>query len=74
MLPAKATIIAQLQKDILPLQGFKPTLEKLNLGLGAMELSFPENSFPLGAVHEFICPDIEAIAASGGDLKYINLN
>ena len=71
MLPAKANIIAQLQRDILPLQGFKPASEKLTMGLGAIECAFPNNSFPLGAVHEFICPDAEAIAASGGFIASI---
>ena len=71
MLPAKETIIAQLQRDILPLQGFKPTLEKMTMGLGAIERSFPNYSFPLGAVHEFICPDVEAVSATGGFIASI---
>jgi len=66
MLPAKANIIAQLQREILPLQGFKPISEMMALGLGAIEKAFPTNSFPLGAVHEFLCPDAEAVSASGG--------
>jgi len=71
MLPAKANIIAQLQRDILPLQGFKPTSEKMTMGLGAIEQAFPNNSFPLGAVHEFICPDAEAISSTGGFIASI---
>ncbi len=71
MLSTKANIIAQLQRDILPLQGFKPTTEKLRIGIGAIERAFPDYSFPLGAVHEFICQDEEAIAASGGFIASI---
>ena len=71
MLPAKANIIAQLQRDILPLQGFKQTSEKMIIGLGAIEQAFPNNSFPLGAVHEFICPDTEAVSAAGGFIASI---
>jgi len=71
MLPAKANIIAQLQRDILPLQGFKQTSEKMIIGLGAIEQAFPNNSFPIGAVHEFICPDTEAVSAAGGFIASI---
>ncbi len=36
-----------------------------------MERAFPDYSFPLGAVHEFICPDVEAISASSGFIASI---
>lgn len=68
MTPAKADIIAQLQKDILPLEGYKPVKGGLGepVGLGAIRYAFPNAQFPLGAVHEFICTGAEDKAASGG--------
>lgn len=64
----KAHIIAQLQKDILPLQGYKPVAGSLGFdaGLGFIKSAFPNASFPLGAMHEFLCSGVEDISASGG--------
>lgn len=58
-------IIAQLQKEILPLQGFKPVSQHIT-GLGPIDHAFHTRSFPLGAVHEFICQNPEGSAATGG--------
>ncbi|MCW3108826.1 MAG: Error-prone repair protein ImuA, partial [Segetibacter sp.] len=64
----KAYIIAQLQKDILPLQGFKPVAGNIGFdaGLGFFKHAFPNASFPLGAIHEFFCAKAEGVSASGG--------
>ncbi|WP_336518379.1 Error-prone repair protein ImuA [Pollutibacter soli] len=53
----KAHIISKLQKEILPLQGIRHAQKNipLNMALGEMKYAFPEDHFPLGAVHEFIC-------------------
>lgn len=66
MLPAKADIIAQLRKDILPLQGIRNVVngQPVNVGLGIMNRSFPNSSFPLGAIHEFCCTKAEDASAS----------
>jgi protein ImuA len=66
MLPVKADIIAQLRKDILPLQGIRNSLngQPVNVGLGVMNQSFPNNAFPLGAIHEFCCKEAEDASAS----------
>ena len=68
MTSAKENIIAQLQKDILPLQGFKPALNNkaVDVELGPIMEAFPGTTFPFGAVHEFICNGAEDAAASGG--------
>jgi protein ImuA len=65
---SKADIIAQLQKDILPLQGFKPVKGNVGFdaGLGFIKHAFPNASFPLGAIHEFFCGGTEDVAASIG--------
>ena len=65
---SKAHIIAQLQKDILPLQGFKPVAGNIGFdgGLGSIKEAFPNASFPLGAIHEFFCSKAEDVSASGG--------
>ena len=68
-MPAKkADIIAQLQKDILLLQGFKPTLNSaaVDVGLGPIKDAFPDHSFPTGAVHEFLSMASEDAAATAG--------
>ena len=64
----KNDIIAQLQREILPLQGFKSLLKSnvVDVGLGTIEKSFPDARFPLGAVHEFFCTCAEQAAATEG--------
>ena len=65
---AKKDIILQLQKDILPLQGFRPPRggSVPDMGLGAIATAFPNHAFPTGAVHEFLSAGAENAAASGG--------
>lgn len=64
----KNDIILQLQKDILPLMGFKPPSvgTAVEMGLGSIETAFPNGRFPTGAIHEFISTGAENAAASGG--------
>ncbi len=64
----KANIIAQLQKEILPLQGYKPIANGIRFdgGLGPVKYAFPNASFPLGAVHEFFCSAAEDSSATSG--------
>lgn len=68
MSTTRADIIAQLQKEILPLQGFRSTLSNtvVDVELGPIKDAFPNASFPLGAIHEFICASAEDASASGG--------
>ena len=65
---AKRTdIIARLQSDILLLQGFKPGKNTaVDMGLGPIKDAFPNSSFPLGAVHEFLSTGAEDAAATSG--------
>ena len=65
---AKANIIAQLKKDILPLQGFKSALNTVALdGIPvAIKNAFPNSAFPLGAVHELIADGAEDATATFG--------
>lgn len=65
---SKAHIIAQLQKEILPLQGFKAILQgnAIDVGLGPVVNAFPGGVFPLGAAHEFLCSEQEDLSASSG--------
>jgi protein ImuA len=63
----KKEIVAQLQREILMLQGFKPALASdQRIGLGAVEAAFPNSVFPIGAIHEFICTIPEVAAATQG--------
>lgn len=64
---ARADIIAQLQKEILPLQGFKPCGRgAAPVRLGAVQDAFPNKEFPLGAIHEFMAGDKEGLTSSAG--------
>ena len=65
---SKANIIAQLQKDILVLQGFKSGANStaMDIGLGTIKNAFPNGQFPLGVIHEFIAAGAEDSAATGG--------
>ena len=64
----KAEIIQQLQRSILPLQGCRTSVtnHNLNLALGPIKYAFPNYTFPLGAVHEFLHTQQEDIAATMG--------
>jgi protein ImuA len=64
----KADIIARLQKEIMPLQGLTPLRKSavLNKAIGPLKNAFPNNSFPLGAIHEFIANGMEKAAATSG--------
>ena len=64
----KADIIARLQRDILPLQGYRSSLRSMamDVGLGPIKNAFPNAAFPLGAIHEFCAAGVEETAASGG--------
>jgi protein ImuA len=65
-MPAKAEILAQLQREILSLQGFKSPLPDAEdvVGLGSINQAFPHAVFPLSAMHEFICTNAEEATAS----------
>src|SRR5215471_11920874 len=69
----KADILAQLRRDILPLQGIRSTLSipHLDIGLGPLKYAFPNASFPLGVVHEFCYTRIEDATASCGFIAAI---
>jgi protein ImuA len=64
----KTNIIDALQHEILLLQGFKlvgtNTVNKI--GIEKIEKNFPKSCFPIAAIHEFICRDIETAAATSG--------
>src|SRR5437762_4026766 len=64
----KADIIAQLRREILPLQGIRPTLSvtQRDIGLGPVKYAFPNASFTLGVVHEFCYNRLEDETASCG--------
>jgi protein ImuA len=67
MIVASRNIITELQSDILRLQGFKSVNSpSLDLGLGPIKDSFPNASFPIGAIHEFLCSQPEDRSASSG--------
>lgn len=67
MSPSKVDILKNLQTDILRLQGFKSVNNvTLDLGLGPIKNAFPNGSFPLGAVHEFLSAQAEDAASTSG--------
>jgi protein ImuA len=68
MVNSKADIIARLTREILPLQGYKPQQPAAMpvSGLDFIQQAFPQQSFPLAAIHEFHCPTKEDEAPTGG--------
>jgi protein ImuA len=69
----KSDIIKDLEKEILPLQGFRSALGKLpvHVNLGPINEAFPNALFPVGAIHEFVCSDIEKQTAASGFIASI---
>jgi len=66
---SKADILKDLQTDILRMQGFKSSANvELDIGLGPILDAFPNSSFPLGAVHEFLSTQREDAASTSGFL------
>lgn len=64
---SKAAIFKNLQEEILRLQGFKAVGNaSLDPGLGPIKDAFPNDSFPLGGVHEFLSAQPEDAASSTG--------
>jgi protein ImuA len=63
----RADIIESLQTDIIRLQGFKSSNNaKIDLGLGPIKYAFPNATFPLGAIHEFLADRAEGSASTSG--------
>ena len=63
----KVDIVAALQSDILRMQGHKPANgTALDFGLGPIVEAFPDRTFPLGAVHEFMSDGMENATATSG--------
>src|ERR1700709_469816 len=65
---AKKDIFQQLQKDIISMQGHraKSGNGRFNSGLGIIEQSFPNGTFPTGAIHEFLSAAPEDATATNG--------
>lgn len=64
---SKTDIIARLQREILPLQGYKPLLQPaMDRGLELLGHAFPGGVFPRGAMHDFDCLQQEDKVAAGG--------
>ncbi|MGN6440195.1 MAG: ImuA family protein [Agriterribacter sp.] len=68
MLQEKKDIIARLQREVLAMQGYKPGKGgyPVDMGLGTIAAAFPNQTFPLAAVHEFVTTSMEDAAATAG--------
>lgn len=63
---AKVGIFEKLQGDILRMEGFRSFANaRHDIGLGPMLNAFPNATFPIGAVHEFLAMDENISATSG---------
>ena len=73
MQTAKNDIIARLEREILPLSGFKSLTNgsDVDVGLGPIRFNFPNAHFPLAAIHEFCCSTQEDSAATAGFISGI---
>lgn len=67
MSATKEEIVAKLRRDIIAWEGFKPPEPgaRSGIGLGDMELAFPNRVFPTGAIHEFLSSTPEETSSSG---------
>lgn len=67
MLATKKNLMAQLQQEILQLQGFRPpSAAAIDVGLGPVAAAFPNGIFPTGAIHELLSTGSEHAAAATG--------
>jgi protein ImuA len=63
----KKDIITALQREILPLQGFKPpSNHRADVGIGPIADAFPNAVFPTGAIHEVLSAGTQNAAAACG--------
>jgi protein ImuA len=63
----RAAVLSELQQEVLLMQGFKPANSAtVDVGLGPLKDAFPNQSFPLGCVHEFLSGGIASMAATSG--------
>lgn len=64
---SRGEILAKLQRDILPLQGYKATSgASINIGCAPIANAFPNQQFPTGVIHEFINTGNENFSAPAG--------
>ena len=68
MNPQGKTLLAKLEREILPLQGYKssPTKNDISIGFPPIEEAFPNAVFPSGCMHEFISLSREDVSATSG--------
>jgi protein ImuA len=68
MTAEKQEILERLRKELLEVQGIKPTpfADGDGFGLGPVEACFPSKVFPTGTIHEFLAENPEEAAASEG--------
>lgn len=69
----QANILAELQKEILLMQGFRPVPGSAvnNGGLSLIKQAFPNQAFPLSVIHEFITNTPEDSSASYGFISAV---
>jgi protein ImuA len=67
---ADKSVIEELQRQILKLQGNQPSSDQeQSLGLGPIEHAFPGKVFPRAAIHELISVNPESAASTNGFLS-----
>src|SRR5579872_1471371 len=68
MTDTKQDIISKLRKNILHWEGCRaPQAGNAGtFGLGPIEKAFPNGVFPVGTIHEMLCPEPEHAAATAG--------
>jgi protein ImuA len=66
--PVKKDIIARLEREILPLEGIKTSAsnDKVDLGVNAINACFPNRTFPVGCIHEFLSGSTADVGATRG--------
>lgn len=63
----RSRLLAELKSEVLRMQGFSMSANaSLNARLGPIADAFPNSSFPIGAIHEFLCGTPEEAATTTG--------
>jgi protein ImuA len=69
---SRKEILERLQREILPLQGYKASGGTLvDIGCDSIASAFPNHQFPTGAMHEFLCSSVKGATASAGFISGI---
>src|SRR5690242_1104413 len=64
---SRSEVLQKLRSEVVQMEGFRPSVNTaLDFSLGPLRDAFQFGTFPVGAVHEFICHAAEDVASTCG--------